>query len=150
MPFSIAEREIDQIAILDLDGRLTMGDAVEELQSRALALLNEGQNRMVLNFRNAPYIDSAGLGMLVSLKLSFEKADGSVRLLNLSKRHVELLVLTRLSTEFEIFEDERDAVDSFFPNRAPIRFDILEFVRRQEEERAEADGRVEKDGEEPA
>lgn len=133
----MTERESDLVTILDLRGRLTFGAACEELRSRALAMLQQGRNRLVLNFADAPFIDSSGLGTLVSLNAAYQAAEGGLRLLNLSSKHLELFLLTKLNTEFQIFHDEQAAIDTFFPERAPVRFDILEFVREQEGERTE-------------
>jgi anti-sigma B factor antagonist len=137
MSFSIGQREVDEIAILDLSGRLTLGPPTEQLQGKADAMLQQGKTRVVLNFADAPYIDSSGLGLLVSLNAEYRSADGGLRLLNLSKRHLQLFVLTKLSTEFEIFDDEQSAIDSFYPDRARVRFDVLEFVKQQQAERSE-------------
>ena len=79
------------------------------------------------------YVDSTGLGTLVICFTSIQKASGSLKLLNLSRRNIELLVLTKLTTIFEIFTDEQDAVNSFFPGRHISRFDILNFVQDQDE-----------------
>ena len=76
------------------------------------------------------YIDSTGLGALVICFTTLRKAGGELKLLNLSRRNIELLVLTKLTTVFEIFSDEQDAVNSFFPDREIRRFDILEFVQK--------------------
>ena len=64
---------------------------------------------------------------------SLKKASGALKLLNLSRRNIELLVLTKLTTVFEIFDDEQDAVNSFFPNRQIRKFDILNFIKNQKE-----------------
>jgi anti-sigma B factor antagonist len=88
----------------------------------------------LFNLQQVDYIDSTGLGMLVMCYTNVEKAGGELKLLNLNRRNVELLVLTKLFTVFELFNEEQDAVNSFFPNREIQRFDILEFVRQQREE----------------
>jgi anti-sigma B factor antagonist len=132
MSFEIQQHAIEDIAVLELHGRLTLGAATRTLQDEAAKLLSEGSRRAILDFASAPSIDSSGLGVLVAVHSDFQKAGGAVKLLNLSKRHIQLLVLTKLSTVFEIFDDERAAVDSFFPDRAQRRFDILDFVRSQE------------------
>ncbi len=79
------------------------------------------------------YIDSTGLGTLVICFTSLQKAKGNLRLCNLNRRNLELLVLTKLSTVFELYNDEQDAVNSFFPNREIKHFDILSFVQDQDE-----------------
>jgi anti-sigma B factor antagonist len=80
------------------------------------------------------YIDSTGLGAMVVCYTTLRKSGGALKLLNLNRRNIELLVLTKLSTVFEIFSDEQDAVNSFFPDRAIQRFDILAFLERQQEQ----------------
>jgi anti-sigma B factor antagonist len=79
------------------------------------------------------YVDSTGLGGLVISFTTLRKSGGALKLLNLSRRNIELLVLTKLTTVFEIFDDEQEAVNSFFPNRKIRKFDILSFVREQNE-----------------
>ena len=85
---------------------------------------------MILNLANVDYIDSTGLGALVMCHTKAEELQGVVKLLNLTKRNIELLVLTKLTTIFDIFTDEQDAVNSFFPDRKIERFDILQFLQQ--------------------
>jgi anti-anti-sigma regulatory factor len=80
------------------------------------------------------YIDSTGLGSMVICFTTLQKAGGAMKLMKLNRRNIELLVLTKLSTVFEVFQDEQDAVNSFFPEREIKRFDILSFVKQQEGE----------------
>ncbi|MDP3001098.1 MAG: STAS domain-containing protein [Bryobacterales bacterium] len=133
MSLEIHEREKEGIRILDLSGRLTVGEA-SAVRDRTRELLAEGARRFLFNLQQVDYIDSTGLGMLVMCYTTVEKAGGELKLLNLNRRNVELLVLTKLFTVFELFNEEQDAVNSFFPNREIRRFDILEFVRHQREE----------------
>jgi anti-sigma B factor antagonist len=127
------EREREGIQIVDLKGRLTVGE-VSPVRDRVRELVAAGTNRFIFNLREVDYIDSTGLGAMVMCYTAVEKAGGALKLLNLNRRNVELLVLTKLTTVFEIFNDEQDAVNSFFPNREIRHFDILDFVRRQHEE----------------
>jgi anti-sigma B factor antagonist len=83
--------------------------------------------------KGVDYIDSTGLGSMVICYTSAKKEGGAVKLLDLSRRNIELLVLTKLTTVFEIFHEERDAINSFFPAREIKRFDILSFLQEQEE-----------------
>jgi len=85
----------------------------------------------VLNLAQVDYIDSSGLGALVMSYSTLKKKDGALKLLNLTRRNVELLVLTKLETVFEVFDDEQNAVNSFFPNREIKKFDILAFLQQR-------------------
>jgi anti-sigma B factor antagonist len=132
MAFEIEEREHEGICILDLKGRLTVGEPVSNLREKIRELADDGKVNVVLNLEGVDYIDSTGLGGLVISFTTLKKAGGALKILNLSKRNVELLILTKLTTVFELFGDEQDAVNSFFPNRQIKKFDILNFVQQQE------------------
>ena len=99
-------------------------------------LIASNKNRIVLNLKQLDYMDSSGLGVLVTGYTSVSRAGGAIKLSNISKRSAQLLILTKLSTVFEIFEDDQSAVNSFFPERAIKHFDILEFVKRQSRDSA--------------
>ncbi len=133
MSLDLSEREREGIRILDLSGRLTAGEA-GIVRERMRKELEAGSKQFIFNLQDVEYIDSTGLGAMVMCYTAVERAGGALKLLNLNRRNVELLVLTKLTTVFEIFNDEQDAVNSFFPNREIRRFDILEFVRQQREE----------------
>jgi len=128
------QREVEGIAILELKGRLVIGAEAEALQQAFANLADTGAARAILNFKHVAFIDSTGLGVLVGAHTRFNTSGGGLKLLNLSSRHLQLLVLTKLATVFEIFDDEQAAIDSFFPDREVKRFDILEFVKSQENE----------------
>jgi anti-sigma B factor antagonist len=85
---------------------------------------------IVFNMAQVDYVDSTGLGALVMSATSLRKGGGNVKLLNLNRRNIELLVMTKLATVFEIFNDEQDAVNSYFPDRKIKTFDILDFVQQ--------------------
>ncbi|HBY58996.1 MAG TPA: anti-anti-sigma factor [Solibacterales bacterium] len=131
MSLDILEREREGVTIVDLKGRLTVGEGVSQLREHLNKLTSEARTKIVLNLQNVDYIDSTGLGTLVICFTSNKKAGGQLKLLNLNKRNIELLVLTKLTTVFELFTDEQDAVNSFFPDREIKRFDILSFVQQQ-------------------
>ena len=134
MSLEITEREREGIKILDLSGRLTVGPAATQLREAISRLQSAGSVNIVLNLTDVDYIDSTGLGTLVICFTSLKKAQGSLKLCNLNRRNLELLLLTKLSTVFQLFNDEQDAVNSFFPNRQIKHFDILSFVQQQEDE----------------
>lgn len=134
MGLDIRQREKEGIIILDVRGPLTVGEGASALRDRMRQLSAEGRQQAILNLQDVDYIDSTGLGAMVVCFTSLRKAGGKLVLLNLNRRHIELLVLTKLSTVFEIFDDEQQAVNSFFPHREIKRFDILSFVQQQEED----------------
>jgi anti-sigma B factor antagonist len=137
MSLEMNQREDDGVTVLDLRGRLVQGPEVTALRERFNELEKAQVKNVILNFKQIDLIDSTGLGMLVAVHSQMEKAGGTVRLLRLSKRGAELMVLTKLSTVFQIFDEEQAAINSFFPDREVKRFDILEFVQSQEEPEAD-------------
>ena len=132
MSLDIQEREREGVVILDLKGRLTVGPAASTVRDRITTLMNDGKIQVIINLQHVDYIDSTGLGTLVICFTSLQKVKGGLKLLNLNKRNLELLLLTKLSTVFELFNDEQDAINSFFPNREIKRFDILDFIQQQQ------------------
>jgi anti-sigma B factor antagonist len=137
MAVDIEQREREGIVILDVKGRLVVGEAVASLREKIRELGESGRTNIILNLADVDYIDSTGLGGLVISYTSLKKAGGALKLLSLSRRNIELLVLTKLTTVFEIFDDEQDAVNSFFPNRQIKKFDILSFVNQQNDAAAQ-------------
>ncbi len=130
MALSLNRREREGVVILDLKGRLVAGEEATTLRDKVKELAT-GPLNMILNLVGVDYIDSTGLGGMVICFTTVRKAGGTIKLLNLSRRNVELLVLTKLETVFEVFADEQDAVNSFFPDRELKKFDILAFVQSQ-------------------
>ena len=139
MALHIREHEQDGIVILALKGRLVAGDEVETLRMRVRAECQAGHTQIVLDCAGLDYIDSSGLGTLVHAHSTLAQRDGgALRLLHLNERNLELMVVTKLSTVFELFDDETEAVNSFFPERRVRKFDILNFVSQQRKKKAEA------------
>jgi len=134
MSLEIQQREREGIVILDLNGRLTVGPEVSTFRERLQKLIDSRRTNIILNLKDVDYIDSTGLGALVMSYTSLQRAGGKIKLLNLSRRGIELLVMTKLTTIFEVFDDEQNAINSFFPDRELKRFDILSFVQQQKEE----------------
>lgn len=126
----IKERQREGIRILDLEGSLIAGEPCQQLREKATADL-ASKPRVVVNLANVDYIDSSGLGMLVNCFSTLERNGGGLRILSPSERDMELMVLTKLATVFQIFDDEQEAVNSFFPDRMIKKFDILSFVQQQ-------------------
>ena len=129
---TIGQRDVEGITILDLEGRLIAGLDSSLLRERIVEVANQKRLNLILNLKRVEFIDSTGLGTMVMSFTTIQKLGGALKLLNLSKRHIELLVLTKLTTIFEVFDDEQDAINSFFPDREVRHFDILNFVKNQE------------------
>ena len=134
MALDIDQREREGIVILDLKGRITVGPEATALREKVAALNTAGTRNLVFNLAGTDYIDSTGLGALVMCVTTLRKNGGNMKLLNLTRRHIELLVMTKLATIFEIFNDEQDAVNSYYPDRKLRTFDILDFVQKMKEE----------------
>jgi anti-anti-sigma factor len=131
MSLEITERMREGVVILTLKGRLTVGESAS-VHERVSQVLASGRANLIVDLSAVDYIDSMGLGSLVHCFTSVKKAGGALKLLRLSKRNVELLLLTKLHNVFEVFAEEEDAVNSFFPDRVAKRFDILNFVQQPE------------------
>ena len=134
MSLEIQQRDNEGITVLDLNGRITVGKEVTALREKVAELSAANVRNLVFNLAEVDYIDSTGLGALVMCATTLRKAGGNVKLLNLNRRNIELLVMTKLATSFEIFADEGDAVGSYYPDRKIKTFDILEFVRKMDQE----------------
>ena len=134
MPLQIDRDVTEGLTIFRLKGRLVFGEEASNLQDSIEDAIAAGHIRLILDLKEVPYIDSTGLGVLVLGHATAQKANGGVRLLHLSQRHLQLLVLTKLTAVFQIYDDENAAIDSFFPERAVKPFDILEFVKSQEDQ----------------
>jgi anti-sigma B factor antagonist len=130
----IGLREKEGIAILDCAGQLIAGEGTILLRERVTELVGQGKQQLVLNLAGVTYIDSSGLGALVMCFTMVRRGGGMMKLLNLSRRNVELIVLTKLETVFEAFADEQSAVNSFFPDREIKKFDILTFLQQRKSE----------------
>src|ERR1700733_13123706 len=133
MSLEIRESSREGVVILSLKGRLTVGEA-SAVREKVSAVAAAGSVNVVLNLEHVEYIDSTGLGALVICFTSLKKAGGALKLVNPNKRNGELLLLTKLHTIFEVFNDEQDAVNSFFPDREIRHFDILKFVQAEKDE----------------
>jgi len=129
MALEIHQREREGITIVDLKGRVTVGPEASALRERVSLDVATGLRMIVLNMAGVDYVDSTGLGALVMSATTLRKNGGNVKLLNLNRRNIELLVMTKLATVFEIFTDEQDAVNSYYPDRKLKTFDILDFVQ---------------------
>ena len=109
----IEERAVGDVMVLDLKGKITLGEGDELLKDKVNSLVNQGRKKIVLNLEGVPYIDSAGLGEIVRTYTTVSRQGGSLKLLNLTKRITDLLSITKLLTVFETFDSEGEAVKSF-------------------------------------
>ncbi len=109
----IEERSVGDVKVLDLKGKITLGEGDELLKDKVNSLVNQGNRKIVLNLAEVPYIDSAGLGEIVRTYTTVSRQGGSLKLLNLTKRITDLLSITKLLTVFETFEAENEAIRSF-------------------------------------
>jgi anti-sigma B factor antagonist len=132
MDMRLTHREKEGIRILDLRGQLRAGDSESTLRSAIDALARDNVVNIVLNLAEVTKIDSDGLEALVLCHSQIRKRGGALKLGRLNIEHLSLSVLTKLNTVFELFVDEQDAVNSFFPGRATRHYDILEWVQEEE------------------
>ena len=110
---NIEERVVGDVVVLDLTGKITLGDGDELLTDKVNSLLNQGRKKIVLNLADVPYIDSAGLGEIVRTYTTVTKQGGNLKLANLTKRITDLLSITKLLTVFETYESEAEAIASY-------------------------------------
>src|SRR4029079_1237280 len=109
----IDERTVGDVVVLDIKGRVQLGEGDEILKDKVNSLLNQGKKKIVLNLAEVPYIDSAGLGEVVRTFTTVSRQGGQLKLLNLTKRITDLLAITKLLTVFDTYDSEADAVRSF-------------------------------------
>jgi anti-sigma B factor antagonist len=109
----IEERVVDGVTILDLKGKMTLGEGDELLKDKINSLIQQDRKKLLLNLEGVPYIDSAGLGEIVRTYTTVSRQGGKLKLLNLTKRIQDLLAITKLLTVFETYESEPEAVKSF-------------------------------------
>ncbi len=113
MSMKVSTRQVDGITILDLSGRITLGEGSVTVRDAIRDLLNKGEKHILLNLGDVSYLDSSGLGELVSAYTSVKNAGGELKLLNLTKKVHDLLQITKLYTVFDVKDDEASAVASF-------------------------------------
>jgi anti-sigma B factor antagonist len=122
MSMKLTTHEEEGVLIVDTSGRLTLGEATAALRTKLRELVDGGSRRILMNMADVSFIDSSGLGELVSAHTTITAAGGQIKLLNLAKRAHDLLKITKLYTVFETFEDETTAIRSFVastPTQAP-------------------------------
>ena len=109
----IEERVVNNVTILDLKGKITLNEGDEVLKDKINSLILQNRKRILLNLADVPYIDSAGLGEIVRTYTTVSRQGGQLKLVNLTKRITDLLMITKLLTVFETFDVEQDALKSF-------------------------------------
>jgi anti-sigma B factor antagonist len=134
MSLEIETREREGVILMDLKGRITMGDEVSTFRAAFEKAADRQEPKLILNMIGVDYVDSTGLGALVMCSTRLRNAKGVAKLVKVNRRNIELMVMTKIDTIFEVFDDETDAVNSFFPGREIKRFDILSFVQHLRDE----------------
>ena len=113
MALSISTRQLDGVTILDLSGRITLGEGSVQLRDAIRDLIGKGEKNILLSLGDVNYIDSSGLGELVSAFTTAKNQNADVKLLNLTKKVKDVLQVTKLYTVFDIYDDEASAIASF-------------------------------------
>ncbi len=113
MTMKASSRQVDGVTIVDLSGRITLGEGSVVLRDTVKDLSTQGQKKILLNLGNVTYIDSSGIGELVSAYTSVRNSGGELKLLNLTKKVHDLLQITKLYTVFDIQDDEASAISAF-------------------------------------
>lgn len=109
----ITDRVVDGVSVLDLDGKIVLGDESNALREKVKSLLESGTKNILLNFERVSYLDSTGLGTLVGAFTSAESHSAKLKLTNLSQKPRDLMQITKLLTVFEVFTSEKEALASF-------------------------------------
>ncbi len=135
MHLEIQLREREGITLLDMKGRLVAGEETGLFRDAFEKLAEAPTPKIILNLHGVDYIDSLGLGTMVMCYTRLQKVGGITKLSQLNRRNLELLLLTKIDTIFEVFDDETEAINSFFPEREIRRFDILAFVKQLKPEK---------------
>lgn len=110
---NIQQRQAGDVTIMDLSGKITIGEGSVQLRDSVRKLLEDGKKKILLNLGDVSYVDSSGIGELVSSYTTTNNNGGQLKLLNLTKKIQDLLMITKLLTVFETFDNEADAVASF-------------------------------------
>lgn len=114
MSLQLSERAIGDVVIIDVSGKITLGDGGDVLlKDKVRSLVQQGRKKMILNLADVSYVDSAGLGEMVQAYATVTKGGGGLKLVNTTKRIKDLLAITKLLTVFETFDSEAEAVTSF-------------------------------------
>jgi anti-sigma B factor antagonist len=110
---NIRERQAGDVTVLDMDGKITIGEGSVALRGAVRRLIEEGKKKILLNLSNVGYVDSSGIGELVSSYTTVNREGGQLKLLNLTQKIQDLLAITKLLTVFDTYDDESTALNSF-------------------------------------
>jgi anti-sigma B factor antagonist len=110
---NISERQAGDVTVLDLSGKITIGEGSVSLRSAIRRLIEEGKKKILLNLAQVGYVDSSGIGELVSSYTTIGRENGQLKLLNLTQKIQDLLAITKLLTVFDTYDDEQTALNSF-------------------------------------
>jgi anti-sigma B factor antagonist len=124
----IHQREKEGIVILDLHGKLVMGSGDIALGEFVRALYDADNRQLILNLAGVPEIDTSGMGVLLIRAEEYRDGGGKMVLYNIAHSHGKIYEMARLEAVIEIYRDELDAVNSFFPDRKTSRYDILDYI----------------------
>jgi anti-sigma B factor antagonist len=113
MSVKLSTRQIDGVSLVDVSGRLTLGEGASALRNTLSTMAAEGQDKILLNLEGLSYLDSSGIGTLVSSFDTISNRGGQLKLLHLTKRVRDLLVITKLYTVFEVYDDQATAFRGF-------------------------------------
>jgi anti-sigma B factor antagonist len=110
---NISERTVGNVTVLDLSGKITIGEGSVQLRETVRGLLERGTKNILINLGGVDYVDSSGIGELVSCFTTTKNQGGQLKLLNLTKKIKDLLMITKLLTVFDTYDDEAEAIKSF-------------------------------------
>jgi anti-sigma B factor antagonist len=110
---NISERVVDNVTVLDLNGKITIGEGSVQLRETVRGLLERGVKSILINLGGVDYVDSSGIGELVSCFTTTKNQGGQLKLLNLTKKIKDLLMITKLLTVFDTYDDEAEAIKSY-------------------------------------
>src|SRR5688500_14749232 len=119
MSLNVKTRKVEGVVVVDMSGRLTIGEPVLLLRETLRVQVNDGVRHFVLNLGDVSYIDSSGLGELVSAYTTVRNKQGDVKLLNLTAKAKDLLQMTKLLTVFDVYEDEAAAINKLKTQQTP-------------------------------
>jgi anti-sigma B factor antagonist len=109
----IVERQVEDVMILDLHGKILIGEGDDALRDAVNRVVDSGKTKILLNLEDVPYVDSAGLGEIVRCYTTVSRKNGKLKLINLTKKIQDLLSITKLLTVFETYDSEDEGVRSF-------------------------------------